>query len=182
MHSILFTGHMLDAPTRKVSRFPAALEPKVKAAIYKELELCISSLDGPVRGIGAAACGSDILFHECCAALQIASDIFLALSPEEFEKKSVAFAGSVWVERYHYLMKDLPVHIMPPNKTGPDESVWENANTWMLQTALENGGSNMTLIAVWNGNPGDGKGGTQHMIDIANTNNADVRIIKINSL
>ena len=39
----------------------------------------------------------------------------------------------------------------------------DNANLWMLQTALDGGGAHMTLIALWDGKGGDGSGGTQHM-------------------
>ncbi len=182
MHNILFTGHMIDAAGRKVPRFAAGLEPKVRAAVYQLLEACIKNINGQIKGIAAAACGADILFHECCIALNMASEIFLALPPEDFKKASVAFAGSEWIARYDHLLQTLPTHILQVSDAEESESVWERSNTWMLQNALANGGSNMTLIAVWDCNAGDGKGGTQHMIEIAKSNNADVRLIDINML
>lgn len=37
----------------------------------------------------------------------------------------------------------------------------------MLKNALENGGENRRLIALWDGQSGDGAGGTEQMINIS---------------
>ena len=51
-----------------------------------------------------------------------------------------------------------------------------------MQTALSSGGKNMTLIALWNGDIGDGKGGTGHMVNIAKEQGAEVDIIDIRNV
>ena len=52
----------------------------------------------------------------------------------------------------------------------------------MLNKALENGGAHMTLIALWNGEGGDGKGGTEHMVNVAKEQGSKTRIIDITKL
>ena len=62
------------------------------------------------------------------------------------------------------------------------DSVWEEANQWMLDKALENGGSNLTLIVLWDQKKGDGLGGTEHMVHVAEAHHAVVEIIDVLSL
>jgi hypothetical protein len=47
----------------------------------------------------------------------------------------------------------------------------------MLNNALVYGASRVTLVALWNGEGGDGPGGTQDMIDTARTRGAKVVIL-----
>jgi len=49
----------------------------------------------------------------------------------------------------------------------PDYNIWQRNNLWNLHNALAAaGGENVTLIALWNGAPGDGEGGTDDMVEI----------------
>ena len=43
------------------------------------------------------------------------------------------------------------------------ESVFERCNMWMLERALAFGAHKVQFICVWNGEGGDGPGGTDHM-------------------
>ena len=52
----------------------------------------------------------------------------------------------------------------------------------MLNSALKNGGENMTLLALWDGKTGDGGGGTEHMINVAREQKASVKIIEIGKI
>ena len=173
---------MIDAPHRKQPRFPASKENSATDEIKKYLKEEIKSANDGLIGIAGGACGGDILFHELCIDLEIHSEIYLALSIEEFKKASVSFAGLEWEERFESLIKKRPVHILP-TETGNDKTnVWEKANIWMLNAALKNGGKNMTLISLWDGASGDGSGGTEHMINVAREQNAGIKIIDINKL
>jgi hypothetical protein len=112
----------------------------------------------------------------------IPSEIYLAAPAEEFKKRSVSFAGENWSERFENLIKKLPVHRLPVDKGNADMNIYERTNEWMLETALSSGGKNMTLIALWNGGGGDGKGGTEHMVKMARHQHAEVEIIDIKKL
>jgi hypothetical protein len=179
-HCILFTGHMIDAKDRQQPRFPAYKEEAVRKQIV-DLLLQQKEKFHSLKGIASGACGSDILFHEACKELNIPTEIYLAYSKEEFKKKSVSFAGDKWDERFDKLASTLPVHVLTENKH-TNMNVYEQTNEWMLQDALKSGGNNMTLIAVWNGGGGDGKGGTEHMVKIAREKKAEVKIIDVKKL
>jgi hypothetical protein len=176
---ILFTGHMIDAASRTEPRFPAKKEQQARNAIKNSLKK-INAHGKDFLGIAGGACGGDILFHELCMELNIPSEIFLALPANEFKKESVSFAGKEWEQRFDQLIAQLPSHILP--QANEEANVWERANTWMLDEALKNGGSNMALIALWNLKGGDGTGGTEHMVNIAKEQKSLVEIININNI
>ena len=167
---------MIDAADRAQPRFPAekeaAARKQIKAALIQEKE----TQTLPLQGIAGAACGGDILFHETCIELGIPSNMYLALPPREFAETSVSFAGKNWPYRYDALMQKLPFHVLyGADKKG--KNIWEAANDEMLREAMKEGGPNMTLIALWNGQGGDGPGGTQHLVDVAKASGAEVIII-----
>jgi hypothetical protein len=58
-------------------------------------------------------------------------------------------------------------------------TAWERTNIWMLHNALAHGGHNLTLLALWDGNNGDGPGGTWHMVDVAKKEKAEIRILDL---
>ena len=173
---------MIDAPQRKQPRFPAHKERSVKHEIEKYLTSETKYTTHQLTGIAGGACGGDILFHELCIDLKIYSEIYLALPIEEFKNASVSFAGLEWEERFERVIKKRTVHILPAAIGEKTNNVWERANIWMLNSALESGGENMTLLALWDGKAGDGGGGTEHMINVAREQNASVKIIDIEKL
>lgn len=181
-HTILFTGHMIDAKDRADVRFPANKENKVKQEIKNQLDNIKKTAQGKLRGIASGACGGDILFHELCLEMNIPTEMYLALSVEEFRKKSVSFAGPDWDKRFDVLINKLAVYILPDKNSNDDTNVWERTNLWMLDNAFLNAGTNMTLLALWNGKGGDGKGGTEHMVKITKQKGGKVDIIDINKI
>jgi hypothetical protein len=182
-HYILFTGHMIDKAARPKARFPAYKENDARIKIKNKLLEAINSTNGNFKGIAGGACGGDILFHELCMELGIQSDMYLALPPVEFKKASVSFAGKTWDERFDHLLEVLPFLVLTKNDD-EDKSitVWEQTNVWMLNEALKNGGENMTLIALWDGQDGDDKGGTKHMVENAGERKADVKLIRMDEV
>lgn len=181
-HSILFTGHMIDKEGRSSPRFPPDKEKSVRKEIEKQIQKLREDFDNILIGIAGGACGGDIIFHELCLEMNIPSEMYLALRADEFKEQSVSFANKAWDKRFDRLVQMLPVHILPESSTEERDQVWERANLWMLQNALQNGGENLTLIAVWDRKGGDGSGGTEHMVEVANDQNAKVKIIDINTL
>lgn len=181
-HFILFTGHMIDAPGRPVPRFPAGKEDKVRQEIKLRLLHQQLVATTPLQGIASGACGGDMLFHELCIESGIPSEIYLASPAEEFKKGSVSFAGKNWEDRFDALLEKLPYYELPPAAKGTTMNKYERTNEWMLEKALSEGGSNLTLIALWDGSGGDGKGGTKDMINMAKEKGAQVEIIDIKQL
>jgi len=176
---ILFSGHMIDKAGRDKPRFPPSKEGAAGAAIRNALlEVQVKAGVRELTGIAAAACGGDILFHEACRELGIPSEVYLGIPVEAFEETSVAFAGAEWVKRYLRLVRELPVHVLFPEATADaGDEVWERANEWMLQAGLSKGGSRMTLIVLWDGEGGDGPGGTRHMVKVAKGEGATINTI-----
>ncbi|MDQ6901598.1 MAG: hypothetical protein M3139_01140 [Bacteroidota bacterium] len=185
---LLFTGHMIDKPDRKEPRFPASKESKIRQAIKEKLILEKNKMgEGSVFcGIAGGACGGDILFHEVCAELDIPSQMFLAIPREKFLVASVAFAGVDWIERFDKLYKKSPHPILSDQKElpkwlqkKPGYDIWSRNNLWELNSALVNGGINMTLFALWDRKPADGPGGTEDMVNLAKENGSKTIIIDI---
>ena len=190
-YAILFTGHMIDKPGRAEPRFPESSTGAAAEAIRRVLAGIVGAggpgagsggfigggEPGAFRGIAAAACGGDILFHEACRDLNIPSTVYLGIPPDAFEQTSVAFAGRDWITRYRRLLRELPVRVLHSDATAEaDARVWEEANQWMLDEALSEGGDQLTLIALWDGEAGE-TGGAGHMVRVARAQGAAVEII-----
>jgi hypothetical protein len=178
---ILFSGHMIDKAGRIMPRFPPEKEAAASAAIRDAIrDLVDTRRPADFCGIAAAACGGDILFHEACRDMGVRSEVYLGIPVEEFEKTSVAFADRDWVERYRRLIRELPVHVLFPAMADVGDEVWEKANQWMLNAASDKGG--MSLVVLWDGEGGEGPGGTKHMVKEAGNKGATIRIIDVHGL
>jgi hypothetical protein len=58
-----------------------------------------------------------------------------------------------------------------------DYTVWQRSNLWILHTGLSMDNADVTLIVLWNGEGGDGPGGTQDMVDIARRRGVKVVVL-----
>ncbi|HZH64327.1 MAG TPA: hypothetical protein VEY10_05490, partial [Flavisolibacter sp.] len=190
-HFLLFTGHMIDKAGRKEPRFPPSKEGQAREAIKKKIIQEKNKLDENTAliGIAGGACGGDILFHEICEELEMASQMQLALLREQFLVESVAFAGPEWIERFDKLYRKLPHPVLSETKELPgwlrkkvDYNLWTRNNLWLLNNALVDGGIKMSLIALWDGTGGDDIGGTEHMVQEANKKGAKTIVIDMNSM
>ena len=177
-HIVLFTGHMIDAADRPAPRFPTHKEPIVTEKIKEALQEIKAHYEGELLGIAGGANGGDIIFHEMCDALQIPTEIYLALPEGPYKEASVSFAGEDWDRRFDRML-DRPLHTLHPENRSHMGTVWERTNIWMLHNALAHGGRNLTLLALWDGNNGDGPGGTWHMVDVAKKEKAEIRILDL---
>lgn len=174
---------MIDSKDRDAPRFPPHKEMNVRQDIEKHVRNLKVHFKNGLIGIAGGACGGDILFHELCLEMNIPSEIYLAMPIPQFKKESVSFAGKNWENRFDKLTEQLMVHIFTKSNANDNgDNVWANTNLWMLRTALKDGGKHMTLIALWDGKSGDGNGGTEHMVKVANDEGAKVEIININKL
>ncbi|MFN0300560.1 MAG: tetratricopeptide repeat-containing protein [Burkholderiales bacterium] len=186
---LVFTGHMIDAPDRKTPRFPAAKEQAARRAIRDAILSEQQKYPGRIIGIAGGACGGDILFHEACAETGIATELLLALPRDAFVRESVQHGGPQWVERFEKLSAARTPRVLVEREALPrwlrmrkGYSVWERNNLWTLFNALAHGGEKVTLIALWDGQSGDGPGGTQDMVDKAKARGAVVQILDTHAL
>lgn len=176
---LIFTGHRVDLPDRATPRFPntpqaiQAATQMIRSAIEKHTD----QVDN-VMGIAGGASGGDLIFHEQCAEIGVASTLLLALPREEYMKSSVNDGGPDWIDRfntvYAALSEQKRVLVLQEEPVLPDwlsevgnYSVWERNNFWTIGFGLLAPPGQARLIALWNQEPGDNSGGTQDMVDLA---------------
>ena len=165
--TILFSGHMIDKPDREKPRFPDAKSALASGAILNKLnDLGATEKD---LAICSAACGGDLLFAELCLDRGMAVHLYLALDEPEFMEKSVNFAGEEWKKQY-FRVRDHPkselftlTEELGPGEPGANQFARNNVR--MLYNALALGTDRVRFIALWDGQEGDGPGGTKHMIE-----------------
>jgi hypothetical protein len=161
---LLFSGHITDAPDRTQPRFPAALVP----AAAQRIAATIGSLHADESDIALTqgAAGGDLLFVEACMARQVPVQLLQPLPEDEFIASSIVATtdGEQWRRRYLAARAALP---WPPRSLPAEaaDDPFEACNQWLLSTALASGAGELHLICLWNGDAGDGPGGTAHMVD-----------------
>ncbi len=161
----LFSGHMTDAPRRALPRFPPDKEPIAAAAIAAALaDLGIGPDDLAICG---GACGGDLLFAEAALARGARLALYIPFEEPTFLEKSIDFADSDWRARF-FAAKARGILHVAPRELGPTaegEDPYERNNRWMFDAALRFGPDKVDFICLWNGEGGDGPGGTRHMME-----------------
>jgi hypothetical protein len=158
---------MIDAPDRKTPRFPASKENDAARAIADALDRIGVSADD--LAICGGACGGDLLFAEACLKRDMRLEIYVPFDEPTFLAGSVDFAGDGWHQRYLKARSKATLHVMPLELGAlpADANPYERVNQWMLEAASRFGGDRMTFICLWNGQGGDGPGGTQQLMEEA---------------
>ena len=180
--AVLFCGHMIDAPGRPVERFPARLEALVARAIAGELD-AIGAGEGDI-GLCSAACGSDLLFAAAALARRMTLRIHLPFGEGEFIERSVAFGGEHWIALYRRVTETAGA-IVADDVLGPlqrGEDPFTRNNLLMLSLAERTAAQALRLICVWDGEEGDGPGGTAHLVRAVEARHGEVRRIDIGAL
>jgi hypothetical protein len=162
---VLFSGHMIDAPGREKPRFPPGEEPVAAGAIASALaDLDVGPSDLCICG---GACGGDLLFAEAALARSARLELYIPFKEPIFLEKSVDFAGGAWRARYFAAKAAATLHVAPrelgPLQDGDDP--YERENRWMLDQGSRFGAEKLDFICLWNGEGGDGPGGTKHMME-----------------
>jgi hypothetical protein len=161
----LFSGHMIDAPGREIPRFAPYKEPLVTRATGDLLRrLHAGAADLAICG---GACGGDLIFAEAALTRGTHLEIYLPFDEPTFLAQSVDFAGAPWRQRYEAVKAKAVLHLMPQERrdADPDGSAYERNNQWMLELASRFGPQKLEFIALWDGRPADGPGGTEHLIE-----------------
>jgi hypothetical protein len=174
---VLFTGHRIDAPGRSQPRFPADSESVARSAITNMLAAELQQ--GKVLGVAGGANGGDILFLEACLHFQIPYQMRLALPEDQFIAASVVAPSGNWVERFQTLAEASKPSVLASSETLPawlnakrDYNFWERNNLWLISSALALQPAHFILAALWDGKEGDGAGGTENMVRVAQRHGA----------
>ena len=159
-----FSGHLIDAPGQARPRFPESAAEPVKASIADVL----AHLDVRI-GYASAACGADVLFHECLRQRGGESNVVLPFDRGDFLRTSVAFAGEPWLRRTERILAEGST-VEQATRGGYDgeDHLFSYANRLILGKAMLRSRSLETepvLIAVWDGEPNGGRGGTAECIE-----------------
>lgn len=174
----LFSGHMIDAPNRPRPRFPASKEPVARQAIENKLDE-LEARAGDI-GISGGACGGDLLFAEACLRRAMQLQIFLSHREPDFLRYSVQIGPQAeqWRDRFLAVKQRASVFHEPQEfVTAGSTDPYEQLNLQLLQAALAHGAERLRFLCLWNGEPGDGRGGTQHMIEAVRNRGAPVHIL-----
>jgi hypothetical protein len=105
---------------------------------------------------------------------------------DSFAAASVLEAGPDWMQRFRALTDRLDTKVLSESpdlpawlRTREDYGIWARNNRWILHTALSRADADVTLIVLWDGKGGDGPGGTQDMLELAQARG--VRVVRLDA-
>ena len=191
VHPLVFSGHMIDAPGRARPRFPAGQENTARAQIeqaVREIHAAAKGRKERVIGMAGALNGGDLLFHEVCHELGIETLVFLPVPEIAYRATAISGPAAGWADRYHVVLgKAAKEKVLTLARTEtppgwlldrPDYSTWQRSNRWILHHAWAVTTDNrVTVLALWNHEPGDGPGGVADLAAAAEQGGAEVRVL-----
>jgi len=136
-----FTGHRHLADGEKVGR-----------ALRNVVESLRAEIPGKLIGYSSIAIGADTLFAETCIALGIPWVALLPRPREDFKKD---FTESDWAKTSELLQQAARVESLPPARS---------RDLGYLEGGLSTVDEADIMIAVWNGEPSRGTGGTAEVV------------------
>lgn len=185
----LFSGHMVDKPNRSKPRFPNT-EKHINIA-YQAIVQSLTALGSGAEDLALTqgACGGDLLFTEACLALGTRVQWLQPFAEPDFIQRSVIHGGDIWRQRYRNMstrvmqpIRAAPNALGPPPVHADSNYPYERCNRWLLYTALSYGIHKLNFICLWEGNEGDGRGGTKHMIDEVEGHAGNIQILSTKSM
>ena len=177
---VCFSGHMIDQPGRARPRFPVSMEGDVARRIEERLK----EVDGGI-GFSSAACGADILFLEALVRLEHDIHIVLPCTAEQFMRESVdIIPGANWGGRFRKLLDHAGKRVLEVNQHYLRDSALTLEYCNRMQFGLaslkaKTLGTELVSMAVWDGQKGDGPGGTASMVELARQQGARLEIIEL---
>ena len=171
---VVFAGHMIDRRDRRTPQFPSLLESAVRRAIEEHLD----AMNGRI-GYASAACGADILFHEVLAERGGESHVVLPFDREGFRRGSVDIDPG-WGERYERVLARAKEVITASGQTVGQTNAFRYGNLLLHGLAKMHAdrlGTALTGLAVWDGQPGDGPGGTASAVEMWRSFDVSVTVI-----
>jgi hypothetical protein len=164
MRVLLFSGHMIDRADRAGSRLPAHRVAAARRAIESELNRMVVAPGD--RAITSGANGGDLLFAADCLRREAVIELWLPFAPERFVRTSVLPGGRAWVAAFDKVLAHphTTLQVLSPTEGGTDADAYARCNEAMLQRALALAGGPLDFVCLWDGGPGDGPGGTAHLV------------------
>jgi tetratricopeptide (TPR) repeat protein len=151
--AFLFTGYMVDHPSKDKKTFPADKENEIRQEILLKLESLNAGPDDRAYVAGLSA-GSEILFAEICAEKGIKVRAYLPLPESAYIRQFVSPGGDAWVDRFYKIrnhpLVDEQYQIENVGLPKPGDDPYERNNRWALYSSLTRGIDKVTLIALWN--------------------------------
>lgn len=183
----LFSGHMTDAPDRQTARFSEDMVPAATERIDRLLRELGAGPDD--LALTQGACGGDVIFSEVCARLDMHIQWLQPFAEPEFIKRSVVCRSESWRPRYMAVRQHIAQPILaapavlgdPPRHTDRGYA-YERCNRWLLYSALAWGVDKVHFVCLWNGERGDGPGGTSHMYEEVETRTGQVHWVDTREL
>lgn len=166
---------MVDAPSRRTPRFPPDRVPVARRAIAETIWL----IDDPdAEGISGLACGGDLLFAEEWLKTGRTLHAYLPREEADFIEESVGFAGEQWVDSFRDVIADPKLVRIDPDEgmLHLDDPHTAN-NLRMLDAAVLRPGGLHGLF-LWDGEGGDGPGGTEHLATAVVEKGGSVTILR----
>ena len=186
VHPLVFTGHMIDEPGRLRPRFPADQESTAQDRIrqaVRDTVLAAKKRDEKTIGVAGVSDGGDLLFHEACRELGVETHVLLPVPELAYRATAISGQASRWADRYHAALSNATeVLILAHTDTlprwlqaRPGYSTWQRNNRWILHCAWAAATADrVTVLALWNGEVGDGPGGVADMVATAQARGAEV--------
>ncbi|MEM7405788.1 MAG: hypothetical protein AAF458_10885 [Pseudomonadota bacterium] len=166
MKALAYSGHLTDSPDRSRARLPEARVGDLRSVVRSGLKRL-----APDVVIGSAARGVDLLILEAAMALGITAEIVLPFTKEVFRALSVEQPTVPdWSNRFDAALEYAStVHLLSGASTCAEAVSFELANRVILGrlAKLAESGVDSDIMAVWDGQPGDGAGGTASFLALA---------------
>ena len=130
-------------------------EPKCRKLISDFLREQKAATQGVLYGVSSAAAGGDLAFAESCVELEIPLRVLLPLPKERFRQD---FDPVTWLRVEQLLSRAVSVAVTCDHESR-EEGYYECGIETVQQSQL--------MIALWDGEPSRGMGGTQEIVSFA---------------
>ncbi|MEM9035187.1 MAG: hypothetical protein AAGD18_11390 [Actinomycetota bacterium] len=161
---IVASGHLTDAPDRPQPRFPESEVGRVELDIARILDSW--GVGEGTTLITGGARGADLICAE--GALERGGGVVLVLAEDvdSFVRRSVDGSDPSWRDRFDAARRRASeVHVLDPASSDPGVGMHDAANRRMIELARDaSGEAGPRAIVVWNGEEGDGPGGTRDFL------------------
>jgi class 3 adenylate cyclase len=178
---VVFAGHLIDRADRVVPRFPSSIEPAVRMAIRERLQKI-----KPGFGYASAACGADILFLESLLEMNGELHIVLPYDRDEFREASVAIVpGTDWAARYDRLLGQAAEVVAASGQHiagGVSYDYGAQLLDGMAAGHADDLDTELVCLAVWDGKPGGGPGGTATTVNHWRTAGRRIEIVDVSQM
>jgi class 3 adenylate cyclase len=161
----VFTGHMVDQPGRAGPRFPPEAMPEVERA----LATLLADLNVGF-GYAAAANGGDLIFLDLVKRRDGETHIVLPYGKERFRRDSVGPGpGCDWAARFDRALEQACEVVVASSqrRRGGAVAYAYTADLLLGMAAVhaDQIEAELVTIALWDGKPGDGLGGTASTVE-----------------